>query len=91
MSAAPYLVYEVFLREKPDQVLTHVGDVEAPDATAALFFAKEHLLRREPVDCLWVVEREHIHVSEWPLEVLNSGSNKRYRRTPGRSSRGSTA
>jgi len=84
-----YHVYEIFESSEPGDAFVHVGDIEAPDPEAALFFAKEQFLRREPASGLWVVDRRDIHAAEWPFEVLNSGSLKRYRRTPGRSGRAS--
>ena len=83
-----YHVFEIFESSEPGDAFVHVGDIEAPDPEAALFFAKEQFLRREPAAGLWVVDRRDIHAAEWPFEVLNSGSLKRYRRTPGRSGRG---
>lgn len=80
-------IYEIFVRERPGGEYEHVGDIEAPDPQAALFFAKEHMLRRESVVGLWVVDRDDIVEASWPLGVLNSGSTKRYRRTPGREGR----
>ncbi|TQC42963.1 hypothetical protein EEB14_45740 [Rhodococcus sp. WS4] len=83
-------VFEMFQRNAPGEQLVHVGDIEAPDVEAALFFAKEHLLRREPAEALWIVDRRDVHEATWPADVLNSGSLKRYRRTPGRTGRSGT-
>ncbi|WP_183407830.1 1,2-phenylacetyl-CoA epoxidase subunit B [Nocardioides marmoriginsengisoli] len=80
-------VYEVFLCLKEGGEFVHVGELEAPEPKAALLFAKEHWLRRDPAVGIWVVDRADVHASEWPFEVMASGAEKRYRKTPGRSAR----
>lgn len=87
MSATDYLVFEVFHQKRPGDAFVHVGEVEAPDATTAMLFAKEHFLRREPAVGLWVVDRRDVHVADWPLDVLANGREKNYRRTLGRDAR----
>lgn len=75
-------VYEVFSRREPDDPLTHVGAVSAPDRELALVLAREAFFRhREGVDC-WVVRRADMHRVTHP-ETLGGVTDKSYRRQDG--------
>ena len=54
-------IYELFGRRKPDEPLTHVGAVHAPDHEAALLLGREtHFRHGEGVD-IAVVKREELY------------------------------
>lgn len=75
--------YEVFRQKAPGDAHVHVGEVEAPDADAALVLAKEHFARREICCSLWVADRDDIRRSQWAPEVFEAGRAKAYRRSGG--------
>jgi ring-1,2-phenylacetyl-CoA epoxidase subunit PaaB len=80
----PYLhTFEVFRQKAPGDAHVHVGEVEAPDAEAAMLLAKEHFARREACCSLWVADRRQVLRSQWEPEVFDAGRAKAYRRSGG--------
>ncbi|HUZ51525.1 MAG TPA: hypothetical protein VMU94_03215 [Streptosporangiaceae bacterium] len=75
--------FEVFRQKAPGDAHVHVGEVEAPDAAAAIVLAKEHFARREVCCSLWVADRADVLRSQWEPEVFDSGRAKAYRRSRG--------
>jgi phenylacetate-CoA oxygenase PaaH subunit len=75
--------YEVFRQKAPGDAHVHVGEVEAPDAEAAMTLAKEHFARREACCSLWLADRADLLVSHWEPEVFDAGRAKAYRRSGG--------
>ncbi len=76
-------IYEVFRQKAPGDAHVHVGEVEAPDAEAAMVAAKEHFARREVCCSLWVADRSQVLRSQWEPEVFDAGRAKAYRRSGG--------
>jgi len=76
-------IFEVFRQKAPGDAHQHVGEVEAPDAPAAMVLAKEHFARREACCSLWVVDRADVLASHWAPEVFDAGRAKGYRRSGG--------
>jgi phenylacetate-CoA oxygenase PaaH subunit len=75
--------YEVFRQKAPGDAHVHVGEVEAPDAAAAMVLAKEHFARREACCSLWLADRSDLLRSQWEPEVFDAGRAKAYRRSGG--------
>ncbi|HUY44454.1 MAG TPA: hypothetical protein VMV92_01820 [Streptosporangiaceae bacterium] len=75
--------FEVFRQKAPGDAHVHVGEVEAPDAAAAMVLAKEHFARREVCCSLWVADRSHVLRSQWDPDVFDAGRAKAYRRSSG--------
>ena len=75
--------FEVFRQKAPGDAHVHVGEVEAPDAAAAMLVAKEHFARREICCSLWVADRADVLRSQWEPQVLDAGRAKAYRRSGG--------
>lgn len=75
--------FEVFRQKAPGEAHVHVGEVEAPDAAAAMVLAKEHFARREVCCSLWVADRSQVLRSQWDPEVFDAGRAKAYRQSGG--------
>lgn len=75
--------YEVFRQKAPGDAHVHVGEVEAPNAEAAMMLAKEHFARREMCCSLWVTDRSQVLRSQWEPGVFDAGRVKAYRRSGG--------
>lgn len=78
-----FRTFEVFRQKTAGEAHVHVGEVEAPDADAAMMLAKEHFARREVCSSLWVVDRDAVQQSNWAPEVMAAGRLKSYRRSGG--------
>lgn len=71
-------VYEVFHQEKDGAPMTHAGQVQAPDETLALHYAKEGYGRRGESLRLWVIPRTAILELTDP-DFLQPALDKSYR------------
>lgn len=75
-------IYEIFGRRKPDDALSHVGAIHAPDPETALLLAREtHFRHGEGVDYA-VVRREDLHHLADP-DLIEHTIDQSYRRQEG--------
>lgn len=76
--------FEVFSRKTSTAPVLYQFSLLAPDEDIALMMAQENFMRRETVDDIWVVKRQHIRkMTTDEKKTLQRLDNKDYRTTKG--------
>lgn len=73
--------YEVFLKKSGKEEFRHAGSLDAPDPEMAMLLARETHSRRGEGAQMWLVDRNHVLVSD--DEHLSVNSDRAHRHNDG--------